>query len=393
MSDNERHHVVIAGGGVAGLEALIALRRLTGAHVRITLVAPTDVFLVRALSVNEPFARSASRRYPLSLICADLGAEFRQDAVEKVDAAAQRIVTAAGATVRYDSLLIAVGAQASPAFEHALTFRGLQDAERMHGLIQDVEADLLTSIAFVAPPGTTWPLPLYELALMTAERAYEMSVDVALTIVTPERRPLAIFGRVASERVDQILAEHRIAVRSECYVSSIEKGVVVGAPGDVEVRAHRVVALPRLSGPRISGLPHDGGGFLPVDELGRVRGVEGVFGAGDGTTVPIKQGGIAAQQAFTAATAIAARTGATVVPTPFRPVLRAELLSGSHSTYLREHVAGGAGDHASTASDHSLWWPPTKVAAPHLAPYLARLDTGGGAAREPDATELGENRP
>jgi sulfide:quinone oxidoreductase len=123
----------------------------------------------------------------------------------------------------------------------------------------------------------------------------------------------------------------------------------------------------------VPGLPAEGDGFVAVDDLGRVAGADAVYAAGDGTTVPVKQGGIAAQQALAAATAIARSAGADVALKPFRPVLRAELLTGSRSTYLREHVGGGDGD-ASTTSEHALWWPPTKVAAPHLAPYLEGLE-------------------
>lgn len=68
-----------------------------------------------------------------------------------------------------------------------------------------------------------------------------------------------------------------------------------------------MVALPRLLGPGLSGLPADGGGFLPVDEYGPVRGVDRVWTAGDATDVPIKQGGVAAQLADVGAGSIAER--------------------------------------------------------------------------------------
>jgi sulfide:quinone oxidoreductase len=370
------HRVVIAGGGVAGLEALIALQQLAGDLVSVTLLAPADEFLLRALSVESPFARPAPRRYDLARACTDHGASFHRDALHAVHREECSVTTQGGDELPYDSLLVAIGARPSPAFDQALTFGGLQDAEAMHGLIQDVELGHVSRIAFVVPSGTTWALPLYELALMTAERADSLGMAVQLTIVTPESDPLAIFGREASARVDDILAERGIVVRTNCHVGAVEGGTVFAGPGAVEVRAQRVVALPRLNGPRIEGLPVDDHGFLPVDEYGRVRGVEHVYGAGDGTDNPIKQGGIAAQQAGTAAQSIARAAGADVVPRPFRPVLRAELLTGSASTYLREHVAGGAGGQSSVASDHVLWWPPTKVAAPHLAPYLSALDAG-----------------
>ena len=390
MSDAARHHVVIAGAGVAGLEALIGLRHLAGDRVRITVLAPTDEFLLRALSVKDPFALAGPRTYKLADVCRDHDAELVSGAVDTVDPETRTLVTADGRELSYDSLLVAVGAQTSPAYDDGLTFRGMQDAEALHGLVQDVEAGLVTSVAFVVPPGTTWSLPLYELALMTAERAYGMGIDALITIVTPESQPLAVFGREASEHVDAILAERGVVVRTDAHVSSVAGGKVVAAPGHVEVQAQRVVVLPTLSGPSLRGLPCDPHGFLPVDEHGRVRDTSDVYGAGDGTNVPIKQGGIAAQQADAAIRSIAAHTGADVTPRPFRPVLRAELLTGSRSTYLRQAVAGGAGEQASEASGAALWWPPTKVAAPYLAPYLERLDRGSAGATASEHAEAAD---
>ena len=368
------HRVVIAGGGVAGLEALIALHELAGDRVDTTLVAPTDAFTIRALSVQDPFARPASGTYDIGRICADHGARFLQDALHEVRTEDRRVLTVAGPELEYDSLLVAIGARPVPAFGDAITFRGLQDAEAMHGLLQDVEGGYSTRIAFVVPPGTTWPLPLYELALMTAERAESLNLGVGLTIVTPESEPLEIFGAEASRQVDELLAARGIIIRTDVEVTSVEKGVVMTGSGGVEVRAQRVVALPVLSGPGITGLPADPDGFLRIDERGRVSGAESVYGAGDGTTQPIKQGGIAAQMAGAIAREIAGRAGAPVVSGGFAyPVLRAQLLTGSHSKFLRALV-GASDEQASQAADHSSWWPPTKVAAPHLMPYLARID-------------------
>ena len=370
------HRVVIAGGGVAGLEAMIAIRQLAGDRVSMTLLSPTDEFHLRALSVGDPFARPAPRVYDVARICEDFGVEFRHDALHAVRREYHAVRTASGDDIEYDSLLVAIGAQPSPVFPGVMAFRGLQDAEAMHGLLQDVEEGYSSRIAFVVPSGTTWPLPIYELALMTAERADSLGLDVQLTIVTPESAPLGIFGLEASRQVDDLLAKRGIVVRPNCHVQSVENGTIVAAPGNIEVRAQRVVALPRLNGPRTPGLPCDTEGFVPVDDHCRVRGTTDVFAAGDGTTFPIKQGGLAAQQAGVAARMIAERAGAFAVPTPFRPVLRAELFTGGHSSFLRGVVTGGAGDDTSVVAEHPLWWPPSKVVAPHLTPYLESVDAG-----------------
>ena len=103
-----------------------------------------------------------------------------------------------------------------------------------------------------------------------------------------------------------------------------------------------------------------------------MRGLRDVYAAGDLTAFPIKQGGLAAQQADAAAEAIAAHAGAPLDPRPFSPVLRALLLTGKTPVYMRVELGGGHGE-TSTAADEPLWWPPGKIVGRYLAPFLAEL--------------------
>ena len=121
---------------------------------------------------------------------------------------------------------------------------------------------------------------------------------------------------------------------------------------------------------RILGIPQDDDGFIATDLSGRVRGLEDVYAAGDITDYPVKQGGIATQQADAVATAIAARAGATVQPRRFAPVLRGLLLTGDSPRYLRSDLGSGRGD-VGTITQEPLWWPPGKIVGRHLAPFLA----------------------
>jgi CBS domain-containing protein len=139
--------------------------------------------------------------------------------------------------------------------------------------------------------------------------------------------------------------------------------------------------LPRLRGPRIDGLPQTVEGFIPVDAHGQVHGLADVFAAGDIASFPVKQGGIAAQQADAAAELIAANAGADLTPQPFRPVLRGLLLTGRRPRYLRHELTGGAGD-VSAASPEPLWWPPAKIVGRYLAPFLGAL---AGVESPPEA--------
>ena len=103
-----------------------------------------------------------------------------------------------------------------------------------------------------------------------------------------------------------------------------------------------------------------------------MTGLDGVYAAGDGTAFPIKQGGLATQQADAVAETIAAAAGAPIEPQPFRPVLRGMLLTGGDNRFMRNAVAGGEGE--PEVASHALWWPPSKVAGRYLAPFLFDRD-------------------
>lgn len=368
--------VLVAGGGVAGLEALLALRDLAGDHVAATLLTPESEFVVRPWSVQEPFARPAAQRYPLTRIAQDVGATLHAGTLAAVDPAAQIVRTGDGDELAYEALIVALGARPEAAFPRATTFRGGQDAEAVHGLLQDLEGGYVRRLAFVVPSGATWPLPLYELALMTAERAASLSLPgVEVFLVTPEDRPLGVFGVAASEAVAGLLADAGVTVHLGHYAEVPDDRTVQLTPDHVSLEVDRVVALPHLVGRPVDGLPAAEQGFLPVDEHCAVVGARNVWAAGDGTSFPLKQGGIAAQQADAAAQSVAVHAGVPgLAPAPFKPMLRGMLLTGSGRTWLRAAVTGGAGEAASIVSEHALWWPPSKIAGRYLAPYLATLD-------------------
>jgi sulfide:quinone oxidoreductase len=372
MTETTPIHVVIAGGGVAALETLMALRDLAGDRVAITLIAPETHFTYRPMKVAEPFRLGHARAYELADIARDHAARFIHDTVAEVEPEHRLVRCGSGVHVPYDQLVLATGAEAVPAFRHAITFGEDPAEERLHGLLADLEQGYARSVAFVVPGEAAWTLPLYEIALMTARQVWGMGIDgVTFTLISPEERPLAMFGPAASQAVGELLAAESIEFVGPAY-PSVGHGYVIADPGGRRIDVDRVVSLPVLDGRRIEGVPADGMGFIPVDPHGRVPHLAGVYAAGDGTTFPIKQGGLATQQADAVAEAIAAEAGAGVEPEPFRPVLRGLLLTGGDDRYLRHAVAGGGGE--PEVAGHALWWPPTKIAGRYLAGYLFECD-------------------
>jgi sulfide:quinone oxidoreductase len=366
---SETTRVVIAGGGIAGLEALLALRDMAGDRVDVTLVAPDPDFTYKPLAVEEPFTHQPPERHELEPAARALGADFVLDAVAGVAPEEHVAELADGSRLEYDKLIVAVGAKQVAPYRSATAFRLGGEPLEADDLVPPPRGDATQRVALVVPPGVTWALPIYELALMARRRADEEGRhDLEYVVVTPEEAPLALFGTVPSDAVAEVLSARRVDVETASYVHENEAGELIVTPGDRPLDAARVISLPDLEGPAIPGLPADEHGFIPIDSHARVQGADDVYAAGDGTTFPIKQGGIATQQADAAAAHVAAEAGAGVEPDPFRPVLRGQLITGGESLQMRHELTGGAGE--GEAGPDYLWWPPHKVGGRYLAPWL-----------------------
>jgi sulfide:quinone oxidoreductase len=368
-----RRHVLIAGGGVAGLETFLALRALAGDRVDITLLAPELKFVNRSMSARQPFQVQRGRGIRLENTAAELGARWHRGALDRVEHEQHRVVTKDGDELRYAMLVLALGARPEREWHSAgvLTYHGGRDGPNYRLLLHQLREGRIDKVAFVRPAGASWPLPLYDLALLTAaDCAAHDRTRVELSLITPEAEPLGIFGNPASAAIRRLLDEAGVRLDTGSYGVPNPHGWLDVSPGDRSLGVDRIVTVPRLVGPTLRGIPSGRDGFIHTDAHGRVPGRDDVFAAGDATDFPVKQGGLAAQQADAVAEAIAASLGAEIDPQPFRPVLRGTLLTGGPARYLRADISGAAGDD-SIVSGKALWWPPNKLAGRYLAPYLS----------------------
>jgi sulfide:quinone oxidoreductase len=370
--------VLIAGGGVAALEAAIALRELATELVRVELLAPDDRFTYDALSVLAPFEERQSVELELAELAGELGASLTRARLTGLDAWRHLAHTSTNVDVEYDALLVACGALPMPAVPGALTFRGPADVHVVQGVLEEIRRGDVDSIAFVVPWGAAWSLPVYELALLTARQA---GGRVEVAVVTPEFEPLQLFGEPASDAVRELLLAQGVELRTGSYAEVFVDGELRLLPGE-SAFFDRVIALPRLVGAPIDGIPQTIDGFVPVDRHCRVHGLADVFAAGDITAFPVKHGGLATQEALAAAQMIASLAGADVDPQPFTPVVQGMLVTGGEPRYLRREL-GDRAQQEPVASYEALWWPPAKIVGRHLAPFLA-AHAGAGMAPAPE---------
>jgi sulfide:quinone oxidoreductase len=376
---------VICGGGFAGIEGLLRLHRLAGDRVAVTLLTPEDVLVYRPLTVLAPFEAGTAARYPIERIAADAHAHWVRDSADWVDPTNRVVHTTSGQQLNYDALLLAIGGRERKPDRHLAVFSDQTSGQVYRGIVRDVEAGVVANLALVEPAGPSWPLPLYELALLTARHAAQIGAHAQIVVITPHTRPLHSFGEEAGEVVMRLLQEAGIALYTSAQTRVLAPRQLVLEPSGIRLDPDQIITLPTITGPNLRGIPGEARDrFIPVDERCRVRGLDGhVFAAGDATDLPIKHGGLAAQQADTAAGGISHLAGVTPRPAALRPVMRGSLLTGDKPLYLSAHLIAGSGWRAQIHEQPP--WPVNQaVVAEELAPYLAGLepvDTHGQETR------------
>ena len=364
--------VLIAGGGFAALEAALALRAIAGSRVQLTLLSASTAFAYRPAAPVEAISERAPQSYDLRQIADDLGAGFHPSALEAVSPRRQTVRLESGRELSYDALVLATGARATAAVPGALTFRDQRDLSRLRAILNQLTAGSLRRLVFAVPSRWSWSLPAYELALLSAHVAARASAEVEITVVTPEVRPLAIFGDHASTLVESLLSERDIRFIGSATPHGVSRSRSLDLQFGGSIPADRVVALPALGAHRIPGVPGTWSSFIPTDPLGRVEGLTNVYAAGDVTTFPIKQGGLAAQQADRVAHTIATGLGVELREMRESWVLRARLLTGDGAVVLRTELdplgrpVGTSTEHRESRQANDL-----KVFGRYLTPYLS----------------------
>jgi sulfide:quinone oxidoreductase len=330
----------------------LALREIAGERVEVVLHDTRPEFVFRPFAIGEPYGTTRSFRYDLRRLSECCGAALRASTIAAVEPQRRLAVTRDGERLSYDYLIVATGARMLWAVPGAVTYWGVADEGQVGDLIADLRSGHLQRIALTMPAGHTWALPLYELALLAASLGKVGNGGTRVTVVTPESVPLETFGRRVARQTSALLSERHIEVIPDARAAEFKAGNLRIVGGE-DLQADAVITLPRMEGRRIGGMPHDGNGFIGVDEHGGVIGLERVYAAGDVSSHPFKQGAFATQQADTVAEAIAAAAGAGPQPSPFDAVKRAVLWTGEGPRYLCGKEGDGD-DGASGPSERHL---------------------------------------
>jgi sulfide:quinone oxidoreductase len=345
--------VLVAGAGMAGIEAALALRAFAGPAANVRLIDPGRRFTVPSTATGRAFGIGTGIDHALADVAARAGAHLTNGRLAAVDPARRLVMLAGGRLLSYDALIVAIGARPEASVAGALTFAGHCDVASIRSMLEEITRAAARGatirLAIVVPQGCAWSLSAYEMALMTQDHVVAAggAERVEIAVITAEKTPLAVFGRDGSAAVERMLGRVGVAVHTGAVVREWRWGRLE-LEGGGTLAADRVIALPVQRGPRLDGLPADAQGFVRTAGDGSVPGARDVWAVGDGAAFPVKQGAIACRQADAVAAAIARRIGR-------RP---------DEDSTLPMFPQPAQDD------EGPLWWPVPKVAGRFLAPFL-----------------------
>ena len=408
--------VCIAGGGTAGLEALLRARQLMGERVELVLISPEREFRYRSMCQERPLAPAPERSLTVAELVSEAGATLVDDRLIEVREADRLVLTRNGDLLAFDYLLLATGARTEPVLRQGQVWERGRDPAALDETLAGLASGEVARVAVVIPLGARWPLPAYELALVMGWTAGESG---RVMLITTERSALGALGHAATEFVTNELRAAGVELRAG--IEALDDSLGARGGGRISLRLveedervaaraltarparrrvddelgsglfgsvldsatprrprerddgiatfDRLISLPTVTGSVIGGVATDAAGFVLVDGRLRVAGSRRVWAAGSCLAVGLEHSALAAQQADAAVAEIATAIGLRA-PAPVDGFeLTGVLLGGQREAWLAGNPPG-----THQPSTRCLWWPTGRAVGPCLAERIAALD-------------------
>ncbi|MBI4547632.1 MAG: NAD(P)/FAD-dependent oxidoreductase [Ignavibacteriae bacterium] len=289
--------ILILGGGIGGIVAARELRKHLAAHHRVILVDKSAIhsFPASFLWVMVGWRKPSAIQKPLALL-EKYGIEFHHATVQSIDVD-HRTVETDRATVHFDYLIIALGAELAPQnvpglHECSHSFYTLESAEKLASTLTTFSggtiAIVVSSIPYKCPPAP------YEAAfLLESFFSQKAPGNVEIKIFTPEQAPLSAAGSQASQMLQELLRTRGIAFSTQCNIMSVnplsrQLTFENGSTASFDL----LIAIPPHQAPRVvqtAGLMNESG-WIAVDERTLRTSHSNVFALGDVTTIPLVSG-------------------------------------------------------------------------------------------------------
>lgn len=320
-------HILILGGGFAGVDAAAHLRK----HgYRVTLVSDRDYFYIYPTSIWIPTGKATLQdvKVDLKALKRAHGFEIIIDGVAKIEAAANRVTLVSGNVLEeYDYLVVALGAHkmVHPGIEHTLSICGNPlEAPRIKRRIDDLIAQGSGQIAFgfggnPNDPSAVRGGPAFELFFNLHNLLKRKGIRdrFEMTFFAPMAKPGARMGEQALGMMDTMFKRSNFKKQFGKKIKRFEEDGVV-FEDDSKLASDFTMFIPAGDGHRVvkeSDLPTNEAGFVKTNDFCEVLldgNVSNVYAAGDvvaleGPEWRAKQGHIAEVMAKNIAFNIAQR--------------------------------------------------------------------------------------
>lgn len=227
-------------------------------------------------------------RIPLQRLLDPVGIGQLTAEVTGIDCDARVVVTADGATLGYDRLVLAAGsAVVKPDIpglaEFGFDVDTYDGAMKLHSHIRALAgqaSDAAASTAVVVGAGLTGIETASELPAMLSAT---LRVTPRVILVDHSSHVGSDMGESARPAIENALRENGISTITGVDVTAVDAYGVSLSSGEVIPAATVIWCAGMRANPLTAqlGVPPDRLGRLPVDDYLRVEGVDGVFGAGD----------------------------------------------------------------------------------------------------------------
>lgn len=240
-----RPHICIVGGGFGGLYTALYLQKYR--HLRrsrITLIEPKERFLftpmMYELITNELKEWEIAPTY--SSLIAGTSISWQQTSASAIDLARQTVTTSQGETLTYDYLVVANGAESRPVNipgvqEHALTFRSLEDSQRLKVRLDQ----MVRSLSFENPlknPRMPIPVTIIGGGASGVELAGKVSDYLGdraqITLIESGPTILKAFATGLRRLAQRALARRKISVLTETLVTNVTAKTLTLRQGNTE---------------------------------------------------------------------------------------------------------------------------------------------------------------
>ncbi len=302
-------HIVVLGGGFAGVESVFRLRKL--GH-KVTLVSDRDYCFIYPISIWIPVSKIDFEdvKLPLKDLQKVHNFDLIIDKVVSIKSKENKVVLASQ-TIEYDFLIIAFGGSKleHKGLEHTYSICGqpetsLKIKEKFDTLVERGQGKI--AVGFGGNPKSPTGVrggPAFELLFnfINTLKQKKLYDKFELTFFAPMKEPGARMGGEGLKMLDKAYKRHKINERIGTKINRFEPGKVVFEDDSV-LESDLIIFIPAGTGHPVlenSDLPLSVDGNVLVDGYCRVNGQQkNVYAAGDVTRLEgpnwiAKQGHIA----------------------------------------------------------------------------------------------------